>query len=81
MESTEVDYNYYVIRRQQKHGVTLSNVCLMTDESIHVTVWGVGSFDKICFYFAYFVTNFLLREKNNFIEELPLEALNFYHFA
>ena len=41
----------------------------------------IGSLDKICFYFAYFMTNFLLREKNNFIEELPLEALNFYHFA
>ena len=39
MESTEVDCNYYVMRRLQKHGVTLSNVCLMTNESIHVTVW------------------------------------------
>ena len=28
------------IRRLQKHGVTLSNVCLMTNESINVTVWG-----------------------------------------
>ena len=38
VESTEVDYNYCVIRRPQKHGGTLSNVCLVTDGSIHVTV-------------------------------------------
>ena len=32
------------------------------------------------FYFAYFMTKFLPREKNNFIVKLLLEALNFYHF-
>ena len=41
----------------------------------------IGSLDEICLYFAYFMTKFLLREKNNFMMELLLEALNFYQFT
>lgn len=41
----------------------------------------VGSLDEICSHFVYIMTKFLLYENNNFIEELLLEALNFYHFT